>query len=44
MFRELEILPFIIENENLILIKIELAEDIENLKLIISSDLKEKII
>ena len=41
MFRELEILPFIIENENLILIKIELAEDIENLKLIISSALKE---
>ena len=41
MFRELEILPFIIENENLILIKIELGEDIENLKLIISSALKE---
>ena len=41
MFRDLEILPFIIENENLVLIKIDLIEDIENLKLIISSALKE---
>ncbi len=41
MFREFEILPFIIENENLILIKVELVDDIENLKLIISSALKE---
>ena len=43
MFRDLEILPFIIENENLVLIKIDLIEDIENLKLIISSALKENI-
>ena len=41
MFRDLEILPFIIENENLILIKFELIDDIDDLKLIISSSLKE---